>query len=74
MSTLAEIQDAVARLPSKERKALQIWLNSQAEPEMSAQEEEHLLRSLDEAMRDIDAGKGASMEEVRKRIGSWGAR
>ena len=74
MSTLAEIQDAVARLPSKERKALQIWLNSQAEPEMSAQEEEHLLRSLDEAMRDIDAGKSASMEEVRKRIGSWAAR
>jgi len=74
MSTLAEIQDAVAQLPSKERKALQIWLNSQAEPEMSAQEEEHLLRSLDEAMRDIDAGKGASMKEVRKRIGSWGAR
>jgi len=29
-------------------------------------EEEHLLRSLDEAMRDIDAGKGASMEDVRK--------
>ena len=74
MSTLAEIQDAVAQLPSKERKALQIWLNSQAEPEMSAQEEEHLLRSLDEATRDIDAGKGASMEEVRKRIGSWAAR
>jgi len=74
MSTLAEIQDAVARLPSKERKALQIWLNSQAEPEMSAQEEEHLLRSLDEAMRDIDAGKSDSMEEVRKRIGSWAAR
>ena len=74
MSTLAEIQDAVARLPSKERKALQIWLNSQAEPEMTAQEEEHLLRSLDEAMRDIDAGKSASMEEVRKRIGSWAAR
>ena len=41
---------------------------------MSAQDEEHLLRSLDEAMRDIDAGKGASMEEVRKRIGSWAAR
>ena len=74
MSTLAEIQDAVAQLPSAERKALQVWLNSQAEPEMSAQEEEHLLRSLDEAMRDIDAGKSASMEEVRKRIGSWAAR
>jgi hypothetical protein len=41
---------------------------------MSTQEEEHLLRSLDEAMRDIDAGKGVSMDEVRKRVGSSAAR
>ena len=71
MSTLIEIQDAVAQLPSNEKKALQLWLNSQAEPEMTAQEEQRLLRSLDEAMRDIDAGKGVSMDEVRKRVGSW---
>jgi len=71
MSTLIEIQDAVAQLPSNEKKALQLWLNSQAEPEMTAQEEQRLLHSLDEAMRDIDAGKGVSMDEVRKRVGSW---
>ena len=74
MSTLIEIQDAVAQLPSNEKKALQLWLNSQTEPEMTAQEEQRLLRSLDEAMRDIDAGKGVSMDEVRKRVGSWAAR
>ena len=74
MSTLIEIQAAVAQLSSNEKKALQLWLNSQAEPEMTAQEEERLLRSLDEAMRDIDAGKGVSMDEVRKRVGSWAAR
>ena len=73
MSTLIEIQEAVAQLPSNEKKALQLWLNSQTEPEMSAQEEQRLLRSLDEAMRDIDAGKGVSMDEVRKRVGSWAA-
>ena len=39
MSTLIEIQDAVAQLSSNERKALQLWLNSQTEPEMTAQEE-----------------------------------
>ena len=71
MSTLAEIQDAVARLPSDERKALQLWLNSQSEPELTAQEEQRLLRSLDEAARDIDAGKGVSIDEVRRRVGSW---
>ncbi len=74
MSTLVEIQNAVALLPSSEKQALQLWLNSQAEPEMTTQEEQRLLRSLDEAMRDVDAGKGVSMDEVRKRVGSWAAK
>jgi len=74
MSTLAEIQEAVAQLPRKERYALQAWLNSQTEPDMTAQEEERLLRSLDEAMRDIDAGKGVASDDVRQRVGSWAAR
>jgi len=74
MSTLIEIQDAVAQLPSNEKKALQLWLNSQTEPEMTAEEEQRLLRSLDDSMRDIDAGKGVSADEVRKRVGSWAAK
>ena len=74
MSTLVEIQDAVARLPNDERKALQLWLNSQSEPLLSTQEEQRLLRSLDEAIRDIDAGKGLPLGEVRQRIGSWAAK
>ena len=74
MSTLVEIQDAVAHLPNNERKALQMWLNSQNEPELTAQEEQRLLRSLDEAARDIDAGKGVSIGDVRKRVGSWAAK
>jgi hypothetical protein len=74
MRTLIEIQNAVAQLPSNEKKALQLWLNSQAEPEITAQEEQRLLRSLDEAMRDIDAGKGVPMAEVRKCVGSWAAK
>jgi hypothetical protein len=74
MSTLVEIQDAVARLPGSERKALQLWLNSQVEPELSAQEERRLLRSLDEAIRDIDANKGIPINDVRKRVASWAAK
>ena len=74
MNTLVEIQDAVGHLPSNERKALQLWLDSQAEPEMTAPEEQRLVRSLDEAVRDLDAGKGVSLDEVRKKIGSWAAR
>ena len=74
MNTLAEIQNAVARLPIDEKKALSLWLNSQTEPEMTAQEEQQLLRSLDEAVRDLDAGKGVSIEEARKRVVSWAAK
>ena len=74
MSTLVEIQDAVTRLPGSERKALQLWLNSQSEPELTALEEQRLLRSLDEAVRDIDAGKGAPMNDARKRVASWTAK
>lgn len=74
MSTLAEIQDAVARLPGSERKALQVWLNSQSGLELTAREERRLLRSLDEAVHDIDAGKGLPMNDVRKRVASWAAK
>jgi hypothetical protein len=74
MSTLVEIQDAVAQLPGRERKALQLWLNSQTGPELTAQEEQRLLRSLDAAVRDIDAGKGVPMNDVRKRVASWAAK
>ena len=74
MSTLVEIQDAVARLPGSERKALQLWLNSQNEPELTVEEERRLLRSLDEAVRDIDADKGVPINDVRKRVASWAAK
>ena len=74
MSTLTEIQDAVTKLPSSEKKALRVWLDSESDPEMTAPEEERLLRALDDAMRDVDAGKGISSDEARKRVKSWAAK
>ncbi len=74
MNTFAEIQDAVGRLPGDEKKALSLWLNSQAEPEMTSKEEEQILRSLDEAIRDLDNGKGVPIEDVRKRVSAWAAK
>jgi site-specific recombinase XerC len=74
MSRLVEIQEAVVHLPSNGRKALQVWLDSQVEPDLSAPEEQRLLRSLEEAVRDIDAGKGMALDDVRKRVGSWAAK
>lgn len=74
MSTLTEIQDAVAKLPADERKALRTWLESEDEPQFTPEEEQKLLRSLDEAARDIDAGKGIPIDDVRKRLNSWGTK
>lgn len=74
MSTLVEIQEAVAKLPVGEKRALALWLDSQAAPGLSAVEEQRLLRSLDQALRDVDAGHGVPMEEVRKRVASWAAK
>lgn len=74
MSTLAEIQDAVAKLAADERKALLRWLESAEEPEISAKDEQQLLHSLDAAIREINAGKGVPIKDVRKRVSSWAAK
>ena len=74
MSTLAEIQEAVTQLNDDEKKALSLWLNSQTAAEPSAEDEQVLLRSFDEAIRDLDAGKGVPIEDVRKLVPSWAAK
>ena len=74
MSTLTEIQEAVTRLGVDEKKALLLWLNSQTAPELRAEDEQRLLRSLDEAIRDVNAGKGVSIEDARKLVPSWAAK
>jgi hypothetical protein len=66
-----EIQAAVGKLPPSEKAALSLWLDSQAAPAMSAHEEQQLLRSLDEAMRDVDAGRGVSLADAHQLVASW---
>ena len=74
MSTLVEIQEAITRLGDDEKSALSLWLQSQTAPAMTASDEQRLLRSLDEAIRDVDAGKGVPLEEARKLVASWAGR
>jgi len=69
-----EIQDAVTKLRDEERAALSLWLNSQATPAMSAPEEQQLLRSLDDAIRDVDAGKGVPLADAHNLVASWAAK
>jgi hypothetical protein len=74
MSTLAEIQDAIAKLDDDEKRALSVWLDSQTGTAITAHDEQQLLRSLDQAIRDVDAGKGVPIEVVRKRVAAWAAK
>jgi len=74
MSTLVEIQEAITRLGNDEKTALSLWLESQTAPAINARDEQRLLRSLDEAIRDVDTGKGVPLEEARKLVASWAAK
>lgn len=74
MGTVAEIQEAIARLSSTEKAALSAWLESQAEPVMSPEEEAELLHSLDKAAGELDAGKGISITDARGLVSKWASR
>ena len=67
MTTLAEIQNAISQLSDREQTALAVWLDSRRTSRLNIQEEESLLRSLDEATQHIKAGKGISIEEVLRK-------
>ena len=71
MSTITEIQDAIAKLPADEKSALAAWLQSQEEPIMSEAEEAALLARLDKAATELDAGKGVPAARVREQIRGW---
>ncbi len=71
MSTVAEIQRAIEQLSSRDKAALSAWLQSQEDPAMTKTEEAALLASLDEAARQLDAGQGVEIEEVRSRAARW---
>jgi len=71
MSTITEIQDAIGRLPAKEKSALTTWLQSQEEPALSETEEATLLARLDKAAAELDAGKGVPLGRVREKIRGW---
>ncbi len=68
MSTITEIQEAIGRLPEKEKSVLTAWLQSQEESVLSKSEEAALLARLDKAAADLDAGEGVPLERVREKI------
>jgi hypothetical protein len=70
VTTLADIQEAIFQLSDREQTALAVWLDSRRTSRLNIKDEESLLRSLDEATWNINAGKGVSIEDLRRRIAS----
>jgi hypothetical protein len=71
MSTITEIQEAIGRLPEKQKSALSAWLQSQEEAILSKTEEAALLARLGKAAQELDAGKGVPPARVREKIRGW---
>ena len=74
VSTLSEIQEAIEQLPASEKKALSAWFASQGERNMSEQEEAALLESLDAAAKQLDAGQGVPIDQVRGLVRKWASK
>ncbi|HEX4263065.1 MAG TPA: hypothetical protein VH597_01895 [Verrucomicrobiae bacterium] len=67
----------ISALPLEKRRELMqfmIKLEALEEPGISPEDEQRLLLSLDEATRDVDSGKGVSIDEARQRVSSWAAK
>lgn len=74
MNTLTELKKAVEQLSPEEHDQFADWWHRRIEweePEMTPEEEADLLKSLDEANREIEEGKGIPIEEVLERLRSW---
>ena len=73
MSTVTEIEQAIAQLPESERLALEDRLVARRFGLDSLSEDEHaeLMTSLDEAERDFEEGRVFTLDEVRKSIRLW---
>jgi hypothetical protein len=71
VSTITEIQEAIAKLAPNERSALVVWLRSQDETRMSESEEAALLAALDRAADELDGGRGVPVARVREMVGQW---
>ncbi len=70
MSTVQEIQEAIAQLPEEARLTLLEWIHLQEEAGLHDDDPE-LLRQAEEGARQLDAGQGITLEEARRRASQW---
>ena len=76
VSTLAEIESAIERLPVADREALEGRLLSRrfGLDAHDAAERAALVASLDEAEREIDGGRGLCPDDLRRNVRAWAGR
>jgi hypothetical protein len=70
MSTVQEIQEAITQLPEEARMSLLQWIHSQGETEPFSDDPE-LLQQAEEGARQLDAGHGITLEQVRRMTSQW---
>jgi hypothetical protein len=70
VSTVQEIQNAIASLPQDERLSLFDWMHGQEERDYLANDPA-LLRLAEAGARQLDAGQGISLEDARKLASKW---
>lgn len=73
MSTVQEIERAIERLPEAERNVLEsrVLARRCGLSTLTGQEQSELLRSLDEAEREIDQGLSYRTDELRQALRGW---
>jgi hypothetical protein len=70
VSTVQEIQDAIAQLPEQERMTLLQWIHLQEESDQAADDPD-LLRQAEEGARQLDSGQGVTLEAARRLTSQW---
>lgn len=69
MSTVQEIQKAIAQLPETERLSLLGWIHAQEEGEPI--DDGEVLKEAEEGARQLDSGRGMTLDEARKQTSKW---
>jgi hypothetical protein len=73
MSTVQEIEAAIERLPAAEREAFEsrVVARRYALDALRPDGYRELLASFDRSEREIDAGRGLSADDLRRKLPPW---
>ncbi|HWA27496.1 MAG TPA: hypothetical protein VG734_17710 [Lacunisphaera sp.] len=63
MTKLAQVQEAILRLPPEDQQALRRWLLEEESPEF--------LAAVDEGIRSLAEEPTVSLEEARRKLKEW---